>query len=157
MAIGKIYAIQMGNTMYFKIGITLDNVHKRASELQTGNPIRLIPRLELEISDARLGESIVHDKYWLSREMGEWFYFDPDEIRYEDVLSYIKNDLQTHINERLGLINEFLQCPYCGNTVTNKTVLENVVKKGYCSRCSPRNNAFQDEKRIKEKLQTGEV
>jgi hypothetical protein len=129
----------MGDTDYIKIGITGDSVHRRIAELQTGNPLPLHAVLEKTVEDARLAEIIVHDRYWLLREMGEWFYLDPEKITLQEVESYIRNDLDVDIAKKLGLVNDFLQCPYCGNTVVNKLMYDKITKRGYCSRCNPRN------------------
>lgn len=147
MIAGNMYIIRMGSTLYFKIGISADTVHTRIAQLQTGNPIRLLAVLEKKLDDARLGERIVHDKYWLQRGFNEWFYFDPEDNRnpvdIKDVIDYIKNTLSTDINRRLGLVNDFLKCPYCDNTLANQTIFANTIKKGFCTRCNPRNKFYK--------------
>lgn len=136
----------MQHTTYYKIGISRSDVHKRAAELQTGNPFPLIPLLEKSVKDVRLAEQIVHDKYWLHRGLGEWFDFDPDSenhpVDFRDVVNYIKLTLDEDIERRLGFINDLLSCPYCGNACPNETVLARITKLGYCSRCNPKNKTF---------------
>jgi len=147
---GKIYVIQHSNSHYYKIGITSDTVFRRVAELQTGNPYTLIPRLEKSVEYASLAESMLHERYWYQRGLGEWFYFDPEDEKHseniDNVIAYIKNDLDKDISTRLGLIGEYLNCPYCNNTLPNQTLYNKVVAKGFCSRCNPRNKMFKGTK-----------
>lgn len=140
---GNLYIIQHGTTHYYKIGITIDTIFSRIAELQTGNPITLRPILEKSFHYITLAEDIIHQKYWYQRELGEWFWFDPGDEKHpefiENVVGYIKNKLELDVQARIGLIGDYLKCPYCNNTLPNSTLYDRVVTKGFCSRCNPRN------------------
>ena len=81
-----LYIIQIKNTNIYKIGIT-NNLNKRLSELQVGNPSELIfvklwkhPQLK-KIQNY---ERILHNYYKKSGCLirGEWFYLSQADIKY---------------------------------------------------------------------------
>lgn len=108
--IGRVYILQSGKTNYYKIGLTKDPIKRRINELQSGNPYRITAILVQRVHDMRIAEDILHRKYYKQRGIGEWFYFIPatplgqePEPSIDDVVAYIKNELNQEVSHRLLL------------------------------------------------------
>ena len=76
-----VYLIQMGDTEYYKIGITKD-LNKRLASLQTGNPLPLRVATTIQFYNelnnthyAREMEKQYHKIFDYCRANGEWFKF----------------------------------------------------------------------------------
>jgi predicted GIY-YIG superfamily endonuclease len=83
-----IYIIQMKGTLYYKIGVS-NNLNKRLSTLQTGNPIKLyIVRYYLIYTDANRLEKLIHSYLSEYHIHLEWFCISVDILK--DIESIIK-------------------------------------------------------------------
>jgi predicted GIY-YIG superfamily endonuclease len=83
-----LYIIQMKATDYFKIGVS-NNLNKRLSTLQTGNPIKLyIVRYYLIYTDANRLEKLIHNYFSEYHIHLEWFCISVDILK--DIESIIK-------------------------------------------------------------------
>lgn len=89
-----VYLIQQGDSDLYKIGVS-KNINKRKSSLQTANP------LNLKIIDSHLTEnsfkveSIMHKKWNLYKQKGEWFQLTQENIKEfrllcEQIDNYLK-------------------------------------------------------------------
>lgn len=72
-----IYFIRCG--AYCKIGVA-DNISRRLSQLQTGNPIKLDVITVYQLDDAEYVEKLLHGDYNGNRELGEWFLLSDIDI-----------------------------------------------------------------------------
>jgi predicted GIY-YIG superfamily endonuclease len=76
-----LYIIQMKATNYFKIGVS-NNINKRLSTLQTGNPIKLyIVRYYLIYTDANRLEKLIHSYLSEYHIHLEWFCISVDILK----------------------------------------------------------------------------
>ena len=80
LAVGYVYFIRHGSLDEFKIGMTT-NIEQRLKTLQTGSPRKLKLFEFIETSDARAGETYVHDLLKDRRLVGENFALSPAEAR----------------------------------------------------------------------------
>lgn len=93
-----VYLIQMGDTKYYKIGIT-KNINNRIKSLQTGNPLPLHTVTTIELGELYMNlvkdlEKQLHLLFSYCRKCGEWFKFENKE---QDIIinwskKYIIND-----------------------------------------------------------------
>jgi predicted GIY-YIG superfamily endonuclease len=85
---GYIYIIQMKGTNYFKIGIT-NNLTKRLSTLQTGNPIKLYIVRYYEIyTNTKKIEKLLHNYLSEYHIHLEWFCISIDILKdIEDIVN----------------------------------------------------------------------
>jgi predicted GIY-YIG superfamily endonuclease len=84
-----LYIIQMKGTLYYKIGVS-NNLNKRLSTLQTGNPIKLyIVRYYLIYTDANRLEKLIHNYLSEYHIHLEWFCISVDILK----------DIETIINK----------------------------------------------------------
>ena len=93
-----VYLIQMGDTKYYKIGIT-KNINNRIKSLQTGNPLPLHTVTTIELGELYMNlvkdlEKQLHLLFSYCRKCGEWFKFKNKE---QDIIinwskKYIIND-----------------------------------------------------------------
>lgn len=93
-----VYLIQMGDTKYYKIGIT-KNINNRIKSLQTGNPLPLHTVTTIELGELYMNlvkdlEKQLHLLFSYCRKYGEWFKFENKE---QDIIinwskKYIIND-----------------------------------------------------------------
>ena len=123
-----IYLIQMGDTQYYKIGITKD-INRRIRDLQTGNPLPLTVVTTIEIDTnpkqsrefSAFIESRLHALFEYCRASGEWFKFVMQEeedlkkwgrtkkIENEnDFLEFIKMTFDYENNDLQEKIDNFL-------------------------------------------------
>lgn len=82
----KLYIIRQKNDKTIKIGIS-DDVRKRLSQLQTGNPNRLELLRTLDCGNRETAlriEQVLHKRYASKRLQGEWFQVEPEEV-YADI------------------------------------------------------------------------
>jgi predicted GIY-YIG superfamily endonuclease len=85
-----IYIIQMKGTNYFKIGVS-NNLNKRLSTLQTGNPVKLyIVRYYIIYTDANRLEKLLHNYLSEYHIRLEWFCISVD------ILKDIENIINKH-------------------------------------------------------------
>lgn len=85
-----LYLLRMDGTNYFKIGRSskLENVYKRLSQCQTGNPIQLTIIAIYEVRwSARSFEKRIHSILKDYRMKGEWFDFDNECLKFMQNLS----------------------------------------------------------------------
>lgn len=73
---GIVYLVHASGTNLYKIGMTINNVQKRVSELQTGSPHELKCIAALQSDEAHVMESRLHHRFKNYRVRGEWFEFD---------------------------------------------------------------------------------
>jgi hypothetical protein len=102
---------------------------KRVKGLQTGNPTKLL--LMGWISDDRVSEQNLHDKYKDRRELGEWFAIDQDDVLGElqsalygfvpkrgdpfEIIGHDKDGIPEYIGVCEWAEFEYYECcPYCG-------------------------------------------
>lgn len=93
-----VYLIQMGDTKYYKIGVT-KNINNRIKSLQTGNPLPLHTVTTIELGELYMNlvkdlEKQLHLLFSYCRKCGEWFKFENKE---QDIIinwskKYIIND-----------------------------------------------------------------
>ena len=98
-----LYLLRMDGTNYFKIGYSskLENVSKRLSQCQTGNPIQLTIIAIYEVRwSARSYEKSIHCILKDYRMKGEWFDFDSQCLKFMqnfsnlDTINLIENNFQ---------------------------------------------------------------
>ena len=79
---GYVYLIQEeGNNDLYKIGVTRSkDVSKRVAALQTGNGNKLILKDYYYSTRPFKMEMMLHNKYSLLREEGEWFCLSEDDV-----------------------------------------------------------------------------
>lgn len=77
---GIVYFIQAGETNYYKIGVTCEDIQYRLKQLQTGNhlPLKII-RVYYSDNIYKL-EKDLHLEYNEFKTIGEWFLFSPEAI-----------------------------------------------------------------------------
>ena len=68
---------------HVKIGYTRNNVERRLTELQVGNPFKL--SILKTIDFPKKQEILIHQKFYSSRCQGEWFLLN------EDILEFIES------------------------------------------------------------------
>lgn len=81
---GFVYLLCDGE--HFKIGMTKKNIHKRISELQTGNPNEIYIISFHETNYPYRVEQMLHIKYSTSNVKNEWF-----DLSLEQVINFKKN------------------------------------------------------------------
>ncbi len=97
---GYVYILQSGDTNYFKIGRTENDVEKRIKQLSTGNPFQLTPFDVIVTDHASKCETFLHNRLQPKRsresDAKEFFVVEPDEMRQEIHLArgYVENDLE---------------------------------------------------------------
>jgi hypothetical protein len=98
-----LYIFRMNGTNYFKIGYSskLENVYKRLSQCQTGNPIELTIIAIYEVQgSARSSEKSIHCILKDYRMKGEWFDFDSECLKFMqnfsnlDTINLIENNFE---------------------------------------------------------------
>lgn len=93
-AIQMLYIIQMGDTEYYKIGIT-DNINRRLAQLQCGNPFNLKMIYYWGHTQRKVikkYERVLH-KYFIKQEKRtetakEWFKLDKEDL---ELLTSVNN------------------------------------------------------------------
>ena len=91
---GYVYLLT-DNNGHYKIGVTKDNVDKRISSLQTGNPgkLELIHKYKSEFY--RKIERILHRKFIMQRTQGEWFTLEKNDIHeFIHECQFVENNLK---------------------------------------------------------------
>lgn len=73
---GFLYLLRAGNSDYYKIGITANNLKKRVSSVQTGNHLTITVEDYVICSNIDKKEKKLHTKYNDFRTIREWFIFD---------------------------------------------------------------------------------
>ena len=81
---GFVYLLCDGE--HFKIGMTKKDIHKRISELQTGNPNEIYITSFHETNYPYRIEQMMHIKYSTSNVKNEWF-----NLTLEQVINFKKN------------------------------------------------------------------
>ena len=81
-----VYVIKMGDTDYYKIGLTKD-INKRIAQLQTGNPLTLTVVTTFNFNNvynsttvSRGIEHEFHKQFEYCKCIGEWFKFSYGEV-----------------------------------------------------------------------------
>ena len=122
-----VYVIQMGDTNYYKIGIT-NNLNNRLRSLQTGNPLPLhaIATIQLNCQGytrtpewlTRQLEKELHEYFCYCQAVGEWFEFKigEEEIFKKYAQEYIINttsaltQFKNYVNTQIGIkIDKYLE------------------------------------------------
>lgn len=87
MNINYLYAIADTESQLIKIGYAKDPL-KRCAQLQTGNahPLKVIWKVEVDVSRAKLVETKIHQEYNYKRVRGEWFKMSEQEAT--DILNH---------------------------------------------------------------------
>lgn len=95
---GWIYLINEADTNNFKIGVTrAKTINKRKLELQTGNAKELILCRSFESDHPYKLEKMLHNHFYSSRLVGEWFYLTDSEAttfidvceKYQDRINFL--------------------------------------------------------------------
>lgn len=96
----KIYILTFelnGQTPYYKIGLTKQDILKRIADLNTGIPFVLYPVYVSQLTSQKNAfrlERILHTAYRESRVINEWFVLTEDDI--EHVKSWIDKAILRH-------------------------------------------------------------
>lgn len=95
-----LYIIKDGGYNYYKIGIT-NNLRKRFSTLQTGNPVKLRIYKTIQCKDRHTLEKIerlLHTKLAKKHIRGEWYILDRKDLQaierietYIELFNYLKD------------------------------------------------------------------
>lgn len=83
-----LYIIRSGGYRYYKIGIT-NNINKRFSTLQTGNPVKLVLYRGYIIENRHKLEKLerlIHTKFKEKRIRGEWYMLNKYDLQWLDDL-----------------------------------------------------------------------
>ena len=93
---GYVYLIRNCENDTYKIGVTKNNPQKRVKQLQTGcsSPLDLLCSFETEYP-YRL-EKMLHTKFLLNRENGEWYKLDMEQVNsFLEICTKLQNTLNT--------------------------------------------------------------
>jgi len=100
---GFVYLLCDGEN--FKIGMTKQkDIHKRISELQTGNPKEIYITSYYETDYPYKVEQLMHIKYNISKVKNEWF-----NLTLEQVVNFRKNCLECEYRIELLKDNPFFE------------------------------------------------
>ena len=77
---GYVYLICDSKNEYYKIGVTTGSIENRIKKLQTGNGTELHIVSWYEAPYPFKLEKLLHSKFALKRESGEWFSLDTADV-----------------------------------------------------------------------------
>ena len=129
-----VYIIQMGDTNYYKIGITTD-IKYRLKALQTGNPLPLTTKALFTTTKkwVRQFEQIFHTELSYCKCTGEWFNFNHNEIQILTNLAKIYDNMvlsdfdMIYIKKELEILRKKIENN--NNNKNNKKFLKKVLTK----------------------------
>lgn len=94
---GFVYLLCDGE--HFKIGMTKQNICKRISELQTGNPNEIFISSYYETNYPYKIEQMMHIKYNLSKIKNEWFDLTLEQvIKFKDNCKECENIIKSLVD-----------------------------------------------------------
>lgn len=98
---GNLYVIRAGDTGYYKIGITKNDVALRLKQLQTGNHAKLEIVRCYQVDDMEGDEAMIHERFAHRRVSGEWY--ELDSLTDIDVMLCATNVIDGYVLRQTGV------------------------------------------------------
>lgn len=99
--LGNLYVIRAGDTGYYKIGITKNDVLLRLKQLQTGNHVKLEVVRCYQVNDMEADEAMIYQRFAHRRVNGEWY--ELDSLTDIDVMLCATNIIDGYVLRQTGI------------------------------------------------------